>query len=152
LATALPNLPTLRRRRTCPPMDCPVHGSGDPTLPRSPQIAAASRGCRRNRRRPSRKLLTICVPSNSVKSNASASSRRAKAFRALDVRAGPWIFNAARTNRVFSGFAEPSPETRRLVHGLQWKDFADIESVCERIAQSDPKLDPAQRARCLRSS
>jgi predicted ATPase len=58
-----------------------------------------------------------------------------------DRRAGTWIFDAARTDRKFRDYPEPSKAVRELVHKLIWADFANIEMRCEEIARAHGELD-----------
>jgi len=51
-----------------------------------------------------------------------------------DRRAGTWIFDAARTDRKFRDYPEPSKAVRELVHSLTWADFGSVETKCEEIA------------------
>lgn len=53
-----------------------------------------------------------------------------------DRRAGTWIFDAARTDRKFRDYAEPSKEVRELVHKLMWTDFSSLEAKCDEIANA----------------
>jgi predicted ATPase len=57
-----------------------------------------------------------------------------------DRRAGTWIFDAARTDRKFRDYAEPSKEIRELVHKLTWSDFHSLETKCSEIANVHGKL------------
>ena len=64
---------------------------------------------------------------------------------AADRRAGSWIFDAARTDRKFRDYAEPSKAVRELVHRLQWSDFSDSDTRCDEIARlhgdlSEPEI------------
>ncbi|MER8610600.1 AAA family ATPase [Mesorhizobium sp. M0435] len=65
---------------------------------------------------------------------------------AADRRAGTWIFDAARTNRKFRKFPEPSKDVRELVHRLAWADFADLEGRSEEIARLHGGLDEQETA------
>lgn len=62
-----------------------------------------------------------------------------------DSRAGAWIFDAARTDKAFIDFPEPSVATKTLVHQLSWTDFAEREETVGKIAQSDSALTTKQR-------
>jgi predicted ATPase len=62
-----------------------------------------------------------------------------------DRRAGSWIFDAARTDRMFREYPEPSKAVRELVHKVSWADFADPENRCEEIAAAHGGLDEQQR-------
>lgn len=53
---------------------------------------------------------------------------------ASDVRAGVWIFTAARVNRAFREEVEPSQRVRSLIHSLGWSDFNDPAKSCAEIA------------------
>lgn len=52
----------------------------------------------------------------------------------FDNRAGVWIFDSTRTGKKFRDYPEPSAHVREMIHGASWSDFADIESMCYRIA------------------
>lgn len=65
--------------------------------------------------------------------------------KAADWRAGAWIFDAARTDRAFRDFPEPSKAVRELVHKLDWADFTDLDARCEEIAFAHGGLDDQQR-------
>lgn len=65
---------------------------------------------------------------------------------AADSRAGAWVFDAARTDRAFREYPEPSKAVRELVHRLDWSDFSELETRCEEIASAHGDLDEAQRA------
>jgi predicted ATPase len=61
-----------------------------------------------------------------------------------DRRAGTWIFDAARTDRKFRDYAEPSKRVRELVHKLTWADFSSLDTKCEEIANAHGGLDEAE--------
>lgn len=63
---------------------------------------------------------------------------------AIDRRAGSWIFNSARADRKFRDYPEPSKIVRELVHKLTWLDFADIEQICQQIANAHCNLENDQ--------
>jgi len=63
---------------------------------------------------------------------------------ASDRRAGTWVFDATRTDRKFREYPEPSKAVRELVHSLTWSDFSDIETQCEKIANSHGGLNQAE--------
>lgn len=63
-----------------------------------------------------------------------------------DRRAGTWIFDAARTDRKFRDYAEPSKEVRQLVHSLTWAEFIDLEAKCDEIANAHGALDDKEVA------
>lgn len=65
-------------------------------------------------------------------------------IEAADKRAGTWIFDAARTDRRFRNFPEPSRAVRELVHKLEWKDFQSLEACCTSIAAAHGELDEKQ--------
>lgn len=63
-----------------------------------------------------------------------------------DRRAGTWIFDAARTDRKFRDYAEPSKEVRELVHNLTWTDFSDFEIKCVEIANAHGNINEKEVA------
>lgn len=63
---------------------------------------------------------------------------------AADLRAGAWIFAAARADRACAEFPPPSKSTRELAHRLVWSDFRDVERQCAALAASDAALTPQQ--------
>jgi hypothetical protein len=69
---------------------------------------------------------------------------------ASDRRAGSWIFDAARTDRRFRDFPEPSKAARELVHKLTWADFDDLEGKCGEIANAHGGLGQADTAELKR--
>ncbi|WP_105428643.1 ATP-binding protein [Neorhizobium sp. T6_25] len=64
---------------------------------------------------------------------------------AADRRAGAWIFDAARTDRKFREYPEPSKAVRELVHNLAWPDFGQLEERCAAIANAHGGLSDADR-------
>lgn len=63
---------------------------------------------------------------------------------AADKRAGAWILEGARTNKVFMHFPPPSKQIRELAHRLSWNDFDDLEPRCRALAAADLGLDAQQ--------
>lgn len=75
---------------------------------------------------------------------ADSEAYEAKLALTTDVRAGSWIFDAARTDRAFRDFPTPSEDARRKAHEMRWSDFSDISSGCAALASSDAQLDVKQ--------
>lgn len=65
--------------------------------------------------------------------------------RAADRRAGAWIFDSARTNRLFRDYPEPPKAVRELVHTIRWENFSAAEGKCEEIAGAYDELNAEQQ-------
>lgn len=64
---------------------------------------------------------------------------------ASDARAGSWIFQAARTDRVFHEYPEVLSATRECFYGMSWADFADADTACQRIVATMINLNADQQ-------
>lgn len=66
-------------------------------------------------------------------------------LEAADMRAGSWIFQAARTDKAFVDFPEVLPATRECFHGMNWVDFGDVDAACSRIVATMSNLTAEQK-------
>lgn len=67
-----------------------------------------------------------------------------------DLRAGAWIFDAARSQPALKAFPPPAEATRGMVHRLSWANFSDIKATCDTIARSDLALTNEQQTELSR--